>query len=730
MRKIMAFIVWAVPMAAVLFLSSCGEGCNNTHAVYYTLTVLDPLNGSVSVDPVRANYREGSTVYLTTAPDDGYDFYSWTGDSESRENPLPLVMDSDKTVGADFTEYTVVDYYVDYDSGDDANSGTSESSPWKHSPGDDNAEGAAAACVLGPGSRVLFRGGVAYRGQINIPADGAFNHHVIYEGSAWPEGQKAIIDGGDVITGWAACSSSDECFGNEHYASLYYAHVSPDFNPLSLNLHEVDPVSGDDEFLWLAQDPAPADAYFYDEADDYRTVTQENLTRTSLVDTANFTQADPSYWGGSYVLVWVNPNIVVTRQILSYEPAESRITFEDLGENAIYPDGRDQYYAIYNSPHALDEAGEYFVCTTPDENGLKILLWPRSASDLDSRISASVRNYGFNINARNNLTIQGFSVRKHAGTGLRDGVGIGTVSAAHIAGYNLVIRDNYITHNQKNGTSGGYGGIFIGQCFSCMIEENEIVENPRHSGIFLGGGARNTVRDNIITRSGGTSLRLYGVEKSQVLNNTITDSNGSHANGITLYLGCGNVLVANNRVLDCASPITFQDSGNLWFVNNLVDAYDRGSNVNEWGDTSHGPWVRGVIGFFNNTLVRNNRNASLNIGDNPGDNTYYSINNIIDGGGSADCISRSNNLYTGLSWSQHESYGWSLADEEVVQENLAAIFSDPAGLLYTILGTGPAAGGGMDVTSLLPVDLFPEFDFSTDIDGNTRDTWDMGAYAY
>ena len=54
-------------------------------------------------------------------------------------------------------------YFVDFDNGNDANSGTSPGSPWKHAPGDDNATG-AANIILQPGDTVVFKGGVVYSG--------------------------------------------------------------------------------------------------------------------------------------------------------------------------------------------------------------------------------------------------------------------------------------------------------------------------------------------------------------------------------------------------------------------------------------------------------------------------------------------------------------------------------------------------------------------------------------
>ncbi len=55
-------------------------------------------------------------------------------------------------------------YYVDFDSGNDANNGTSQSGAWKHAPGDYNATGVPAERgyyhnPLLPGDTVLLKGG-------------------------------------------------------------------------------------------------------------------------------------------------------------------------------------------------------------------------------------------------------------------------------------------------------------------------------------------------------------------------------------------------------------------------------------------------------------------------------------------------------------------------------------------------------------------------------------------
>jgi hypothetical protein len=731
---------WIKLMSGLIVVCTfgCGGGQNNTDGDaqnHYSLTVAVE-NGTAAVTPDLASYAAGTSVTIEITPDGGYDFYAWSGDRTGMVNPLVVTLDRDMTLSAACIAVDAVTYYVDYDGGDDGNDGRSPATAWKHAPGDGQAQGNPAAVELAPGARIIFRGSVIYPGRIDIPADGSLNHPITYQGNGWPGEThlKAVIDGGDAITGWTPCESAQVCGGNPNYANLYYACLPASVDPLGVNLHEYDPATGEDDFLWPAQDPDPSDPYFYDNRLEFRVVPQSRLTRTSLTDADYFDQGDPEDWADAYILVWVNPNIVVTRAIAGFDPVTHTVTFEDLGQNAIYPDGRDQAYAIFNSLHALDHPGESFVATTPDsQDRLQVVLWPRSSDPLGQRITYSVRKCGFNIGAHSNVVIDGFQVRKHAGSGLRDGVGIGTISTSYLENHNLVIRNNRITHNRKGGSDRGYGGIFLDNCQHCRVENNWVESNPRHAGIFFGGGGSHVrALDNTIIRSGSTSLKLYSIDHAELIGNTIAESKGSHANGITIYLHSRNILVANNLVYDSNSPVTFQDSGNLFFLNNVIDAGEGDSNVNEWGDTAAGPWERGTIAFFNNTLVRNDRNAALNIGGASDENTYLVINNIIDGGGSNAAIQRSHNIYTGLSWSQSAAYGWYLGEAETVEEDLSLLFTapeaDPAD--FHLTAQSPARGAGREICDLSPAGLFPDFDCGTDFDGNPRGVWDIGAFAY
>jgi hypothetical protein len=94
-------------------------------------------------------------------------------------------------------------YYVDFEGGDDGAGGTSTTSPWKHSPGDAEATGAAASAELEPGDTVGFKGGVVYSGHISVRWSGEAGRVITFRtDESWGTG-RAVIDG-------AAYSCSDD----------------------------------------------------------------------------------------------------------------------------------------------------------------------------------------------------------------------------------------------------------------------------------------------------------------------------------------------------------------------------------------------------------------------------------------------------------------------------------------------------------------------------------------
>jgi hypothetical protein len=86
-----------------------------SEATAHTLTLLaNPASiGSVSPSPasISSKYSDGQSVTLTATP--AAKFTEWTGDASGTTNPLTIVMDSDKTVTANFSDTRFINVTID-----------------------------------------------------------------------------------------------------------------------------------------------------------------------------------------------------------------------------------------------------------------------------------------------------------------------------------------------------------------------------------------------------------------------------------------------------------------------------------------------------------------------------------------------------------------------------------------------------------------------------------------
>ncbi len=83
----------------LVFVQGDGEA-----PVFYNLTV--NVTGNGSVEPTSGSYAEGTEVVLTATADSGWEFDSWSGDATGTSTSVTITMDGDKTVTANFVEFT------------------------------------------------------------------------------------------------------------------------------------------------------------------------------------------------------------------------------------------------------------------------------------------------------------------------------------------------------------------------------------------------------------------------------------------------------------------------------------------------------------------------------------------------------------------------------------------------------------------------------------------------
>ena len=555
---------------------------------------------------------------------------------------------------------SATEYYIDYENGDDTNDGLTKETAWKHSPGDPNAQGNPDSVSLQPGDKVFFKGGVVYSGNIDILSEGLQGNNIIYDGDSWPglEGTRAIIEGFEPLEGWIRCESQNTCGNNPNWEDIYYAFAPSGINAFTANLH----MGG--EFLWLAQDPNLPDPYFEDDVENFIGVNPSDQTTTSLKNVSHFDQSDPNYWDGSYILLWTIPNVVVLREINSFDPVTDTVYYDAMND----PSGYNRY-SIYNSIHALDSDREYYFNNTPESDGThKVYLL--SKSGLPTDVEISVRKYGININGYSHITIEGFIVRGFSDDSLRGGIGIGTYSR-NIDVEGIVIRNNTVTHN--NHETGGYGGIYCSHCSYSLIENNEVIKNPRHRSIFIQGATASiqqhvVVRNNTIIKNGHSGVTFYHVNHSMIANNTVINCTGTHANAITVYLYSTNITITGNHVYNSNFCFAYNNIYNITVSYNIFENREGRRAIANGADIIN-------ISIHHNTMIgrideMNDDAYDFHVYDNIMDSFCYDDNR-------ADVH---NNIYTNPIWCQND-----LKESEVLETDLSKIFIDAENRDYRIL---------------------------------------------
>ena len=590
-------------------------------------------------------------------------------------------------------------YYVDFAGGSDSADGRSPAAAWKHAPGDPAATGNAAAVKLGAGDTVLLKGGVVYRGSIAIPASGEAGALITYQGDGWGA-EKAVIDGSAAVTGaWTRCASAAELRGNPNFVKVYWTPAPARYSFLAGTYEG-------SEFIYPAQEPTPTDPFNYDRTDQLRVLPSKDAsvsqTDTSITDPRYFTQADPAFYDGAYALVWHQPNVTRVYKIAGYDPGTHTVYHEKVGGAGVYKN-RDTFYAILNHPASLSGPGQYWH----DEKKGRLYVWPLHGAD-PAKNEYGIAGGGTGIAAVNkhHLVIEGFVVQKFV-FGIR--AGEGTVSDVEIRNNevrSLKSNDRYAIH------AGGTNLKVIG---------NRVTDCQRAVGI-LAGGKDVLVKDNFVQRTSRQGIWFMGAEHCRITGNTVADIAGTHSNGISIYLYSKDCLVAGNKVLRTGSAFTYHGNGSgppkaegLTVYGNLFDGA-----TNSWGREMND------VTIVNNTFL-----GPANVGGDPGKQVF--VNNIVNAGGAGTV--RSHNVYTALNWGQSPRYNWTLAEGEVdwSKKGRDEVFVDTTVGDYHPKPGSPALDAGKDPTSLLPVALFPDHDFTKDMDGNPMSRggkWNIGAYGY
>jgi len=580
-------------------------------------------------------------------------------------------------------------YYIDFSSGSDSNNGTTTSTPWKHCPGDSNASGLAAATKLMGGDTVNFKGGVKYKGGINLLNSGTSSSRIIYSGNnGWGTG-KAIIDGTTNLA-FTKCPDKATC-DNDNWSNMYYTTLPTGATWLT-------PLFEDGSWLWFAQLPSQKYPFFYNNTDYFQAVSS-GITNTQCTDPAFFTQADPNYYVGAYFMAHVTGNGIGIGKITTYDPTLHSVTYTALSQAPdVAGDWDGKYhYSVINHIHFINEPGKYAI----DEVNKRIYLWPVAGV---SNITISVMPYGFHLKGTSYNTIDGFIIDGQSGSTYSTGRGINASNENSQDG--IIVQNCEIRNSELGGASAAI--YCYGTSDDTYIIKNYVHHIRGRGMVFV--GSKIHANENVIRNLSGTAIHFAGVTNGEINGNDIDECKGTHSNGISVYQNSANVVVSNNKILNIHSfygpyAITHEKSTDLTFFNNIIDG-----KFYSWGPSVGCGYLR----MYNNIITQVSYVSS------PGNCREITwINNIAAGIDKNSMTVHNNNLYTALSWNQSAKYGWVLGTGEIIQTDLKKVFVDATNHNFSSATGSPAIGAGLALSSV----------FTVDIEGKLRSSsWDLGAY--
>ena len=94
---------WLILLSVLLFNACSSESTDEVQVIQKFTLIVNSSDGG-SVNTVGGQYTKGSTVTVTATPNEGYTFSGWSGNSNSTEPSITLVMDGNISITASFTQ--------------------------------------------------------------------------------------------------------------------------------------------------------------------------------------------------------------------------------------------------------------------------------------------------------------------------------------------------------------------------------------------------------------------------------------------------------------------------------------------------------------------------------------------------------------------------------------------------------------------------------------------------
>lgn len=487
-----------------------------------------------------------------------------------------------------FDRAVAADYHVNYDSGGDDKDGRTSASAWRHAPGDPEAQGVAARTRLGAGDRVIFADGVRYRGSVVVRDSGNPGAPITYMGAT--PGGGATIDGSELAARVSPCRSMADCGEAPAWSRMVRIEAT---QPLALD----SALFSDRGLMRPAQGPDPVEDFYNDEPDDMVEVDGVAMSEGRVNLPGNLAGRLQGPKARPLVALWVKPNRVVYRPIVSLQGNVAR--FDPSGLK-FYTD-RPARAAVINHPALVDRPGEFAVLA----DGVAVGILPPGGK----AVSVGTGRGGFAVRKASHVVIRDLSFENMSDGGRLAPAGV-AIFTEDGGSRDIVISGNRFANFVM---PRGQGPIIQRRVEKLTVTANRIERVVAGSGMRLSGSDL-LVEGNEIQAVGRTALMLMNTTNALVRRNTITNVRGVHGNGISAYLANRNVRFIANTVVEARQPATFHGEkkanagpNDLLFANNLFVATPGALGaLISWGGNTRGVRIENNVILGGKTGLRLN----------------------------------------------------------------------------------------------------------------------------
>ena len=306
--------------------------------------------------------------------------------------------------------------YIDYEGGNDANSGLSWSDPWKHHPWDRAAEGNSLKCK-GIHTFVFKRGSV-YRGAITVQESGVEGNPVRFTSDpSWGAGEAFFYGSARVTGGWTKGADHKDIPNADN---VWYRDL--DFAPRTLWMVDGDKITRipiarmpnwkitdledikSEWWTWDYKDSSPFNVF----------MTNESGKELILgIDSKNITGPRELYMGA---IVWAEfawvDGTPYPAFVEGFDAAKKGIGFEGyLGNPRSRIIARNQRYYLEDKPHYLDDpAGEFWFDKKGTGGRLYVIL-PYGKNPNNVVLEAGKETTLIDIEDKEHIVISGLSFK-------------------------------------------------------------------------------------------------------------------------------------------------------------------------------------------------------------------------------------------------------------------------------------------------------------------------------